>query len=140
MHAFTACYIAARRAACATSRCIRAALAAALTPLLEKNPTKIASFSLPLVFSMTRLIVLAFAIALLRQIWRAGIVAWPEATLAISVVLALPILAAIERATPTEVMDLAKALVGRFGAGAARTVATVFGSEPSKYDDHREDT
>lgn len=140
MHAFIACCTAVRRGAIVTSHCIRDGLAAVLTPLLEKNPTKIASFSLPLVFSMTRLIVLAFAIALLRQIWRAGIVAWPEATLAIAVVLALPILTAIEHAAPADVLELAKVLVGRFGEGAARNVASAYASDPSKYDDHREDT
>ena len=60
---------------------------------------------------MSRVIVLAFAIGELRQMWRAGIAGWPEATLAIAIVLALPLLGAIERARPADVMELAKTLV-----------------------------
>jgi hypothetical protein len=62
-----------------------------LSPFLEKNPLKTFMLDVPVVFSMSRLIVLAFAIALLRQIWRAGIAGWPDATLSIAIVVALPV-------------------------------------------------
>jgi hypothetical protein len=114
---------------------------ALLTPLLEKNVVKTLAFDAPFVFSMSRVIVLAFAIGELRQIWRAGIAGWPEATLAIAIVLALPLLGALERARPSEVLELAKTLISRFGIGGVRPMASVYAPkrEPSKFDDHRED-
>jgi hypothetical protein len=112
---------------------------ALLTPLLEKNVLKTLALDIPVVFSMSRVIVLAFALAMLRQIWRAGIAGWPDATLAIAIVLALPILAAIERASPADALELAKTLLGRFGVGAVRPAGSVYATEPSKYDDHRAD-
>ena len=102
-----------------------------LTPLLEKNVLKTITFDIPVVFSMSRVIVLAFAAAMIRQIWRTGISAWPDATLAIAVVLALPIVGALDRAKPLDVLSVAKTLLGRFGVGS--------GTEPSKFDDHRAD-
>ena len=95
---------------------------------------------LPFVFSMSRLIVLAFAAAMLHQAWLAGIAGWPEATLSIAIVLALPILGALERARPADTIALAKALLGRFGTGATRHAGSLFGHEPSKFDDHRDDS
>src|SRR5439155_27338276 len=65
-------------------RAVSAVLVAVVTPLLEKNPVKIASFAHPLVFSMARLIVLAFAVGVLHEMWYAGVAGWPEATLAIA--------------------------------------------------------
>jgi hypothetical protein len=116
-------------------------LLAVVTPLLEKNLVKTLSLDAPVVFSMSRVIVLAFAVGELRQIWRAGIAGWPEATLAIAIVLALPLLGALERARPAEVLDLAKTLISRFGVGGVRPMASVYAPqrEPSKFDDHRED-
>jgi hypothetical protein len=112
---------------------------AALSPLLEKNALKTLALDVPVVFSMSRVIVIAFAVAILRQIWRAGIAGWPDATLAIAVVLALPLLSAFERVKPQDVVDLANALVSRFGVGSTRPIGTVYAREPSKYDDHRND-
>src|SRR5205823_2916987 len=106
---------------------------------LEKNAVKALSVEAPLVFSMSRLILLGFAIAMLRQIWLAGIAGWPDATLSIAVVLALPILGALERVDPAKTLDVARALLARFGAGAARATGSVYGTEPSKFDDHRKD-
>jgi hypothetical protein len=113
-----------------------------VTPLLEKNVIKTLSFEAPVVFSMSRVIVLAFAIGELRQMWRAGIAGWPEATLAIAIVLALPLLGALERVRPHEVVGLAKALLARFGEGGVRPMASVYDAkrEPSKFDDHRNDS
>jgi hypothetical protein len=120
---------------------LRVLVLAALTPLLEKNVLKTFALDVPVVFSMSRVIVLGFAVGMLRQLWRAGIAGWPEATLAIAIVLALPTLAALERARPVDVLALARALVNRFGTGAVRSVGTVYQAarEPSKYDDHRND-
>jgi len=111
---------------------LRTIALAALTPLLEKNVSKTLALDVPAVFSMSRVIVLAFAVGVLRQIWRAGVAGWPDATLAIAIVLALPILGALDRAQPDQVIDFAKTLIGRFGIGNT-------GQEPSKLDDHRSD-
>ena len=113
------------------------------TPLLEKNASKTMTanhLDVPIVFSMARVIVLAFAIAMLHQAWRAGIAGWPEATLSIAIVLAMPIMSTIEHARPADVIALAKTLVGRFGIGQTREgVTEMFSREPSKLDDHRAD-
>jgi hypothetical protein len=122
---------------------LRTVLFALVTPLLEKNVMKTLHTGTSLVFSMRRVIVLGFAVAMLRQLWHAGVAGWPDATLAVTVVLALPILGALEHVKPAEVVELAKVLVERFGIGATRPWPMVHGpstaTEPSKYDDHRND-
>ena len=117
----------------------RSLLLAAVTPLLEKNVVKTLSLDAPVVFSMSRVIVLAFAAAMLRQIWRAGVAGWPDATVAMAIVLALPLLGAIERVKPADALALARSLIGRFGMGGVRRVASAYAEEPSKFDDHRHD-
>src|SRR5690348_10609577 len=88
-------------------RSILAVLIAVTTPLLEKNPAKTRVHPrVRLVFSMSRAVVLAFACAMLRQIWLAGIAGWPESTLAIAVVLALPLVSALERVRPEQVVAM----------------------------------
>lgn len=114
-------------------RWLRGAMLAALTPLLEKNAIKTLAVDVPLVFSMGRVIVLAFALGMLRHIWHVHVIGWPDATLCIAIVLALPILSALQRVAPERVTDIASLLVSRFGVGHAES------SEPSKYDDHRPD-
>jgi hypothetical protein len=124
------------------SRTLRAVSLAVVTPLLEKNVIKTCSTEVPMVFSMSRVVVLAFAVGILRQIWHAGIAGWPEATLAMAVVLALPVLGAMERVAPERVVELAKSLVGRFGSGGVRDAGIerqMEAGEPSRYDDHRRD-
>jgi hypothetical protein len=113
---------------------------ALVTPLVEKNPLKTVASDAPVVFSMARLIVLAFAVAMLHQMWNGGVEAWPEATLAIAIVLAMPILRALDRVGVGEVLALARVLLGRFGKGAVASPRRAYGVEPSKYDDHRDDS
>ena len=114
---------------------VRAALMAIITPLLEKNPAKaLATPASAFVFSMSRLIVLAFAAAMLRQVWHTGVGGWPDATLSIAIVLALPLLGALDRVSPEQVVALGGALIGRFGIGDVRLPD--FG-EPSRFDNHR---
>jgi hypothetical protein len=123
------------------SQC-RAVALAALTPLLEKNVIKTIALDVPVVFSMSRLVVLTFAVAMLRQLWRVGAAGWPDATLAIAIVLALPLLGALERVDAGDVVALARVLVRRFGVGDVPRTAVPDAhpsSEPSKYDDHRSD-
>jgi hypothetical protein len=118
---------------------VRAALLALVTPLLEKNPVKALAADMALVFSMTRLIWLAFAIACLRQIGVAGVAGWPEATLAIAIVLAPPLLSALERLDARDVLSFGQVLLGRFGLGEARRLASVYAEEPSIHDNHNPD-
>jgi hypothetical protein len=118
---------------------IRHIALAIITPLLEKNVIKTFALDLPVVFSMSRVILLAFAVAMLHQIWLAGVAGWPEATLSVAIVLGLPILGALERVNPADVLELSKIVIARFGEGAARTEGSVYGQEPSKFDDHRKD-
>jgi hypothetical protein len=122
-------------------RAVRLVALAAITPLLEKNVLKTLPIDVPIVFSMSRVVVLAFAVGLMRQLWRAGIAGWPDATLAIAVVLALPLLGALERVAPEHIVDLTRALFERVGVGEARRTSSVYTSdrEPSKLDDHRRD-
>lgn len=121
----------------------RALLLAIATPLLEKNAAKTVaarSLKVPVVFSMARVIVLAFAISMVHQDWSAGVAGWPEATLSIAIVLAMPILSALERVSPAEAVALARAMLGRFGLGDTRRgIENAIGRQPSKHDDHRND-
>ena len=122
---------------------LRAFSLALLTPLLEKSALKIFAVDVALVFSMSRIIVLGFAWALLHQIWRAGVAGWPEATLAIAIVLALPMLGALERVPPEQVLAYTRLLFDRLGNGAVRKVTSAYAGpspEPSKFDDHRDDS
>ena len=112
------------------------------TPLVEKNPAKTLSTSAPVVLSMTRVVVLSFAVTVLRQVWRAGVGGWPDATVSMAVVLALPIVGALERVQPADVVSLAQTLIGRFGQGDVRrawSAPAQQSTEPSKFDDHRSD-
>ena len=77
---------------------------------------------------------MAFAAAAVFRICVAGARTWPEAALDMVIVFALPLLEALERMKPEATVELAKTVVERFGAVAAH------GCEPSKYDDHREDS
>jgi hypothetical protein len=115
-----------------------AVLIAMITPLLEKNPAKaLATPGSAFVFSMSQLIVLAFAAAMLRQVWHTGVNGWPDATLAIAIVLALPLLGALDRASPEQVLALGSAIIGRFGIGEARLSAWSYNGEPNRFDNHR---
>jgi hypothetical protein len=122
---------------------IRALVLAIATPLLEKNAAKTVaarSLKVPVVFSMARVVVLAFAISMVHESWFAGIAGWPEATLSIAIVLTMPILSALERVTPKQAIELAKDMLGRFGVGTTRRgVENLLRREPSKHDDHRDD-
>ncbi len=111
---------------------------AVVSPLTEKNPIKVSSSSAPVILSMSRLIVLAFAVAMVHQLWLAAGLGWPDATLSIAIVLALPMVNALDHARPAQVREVAKALIARFGVGdVARSGGQ--STEPSKYDDHTND-
>ena len=113
---------------------LRTMFFAALTPLLEKNVVKTIGIDVPFVFSMGRVIILAFGLGMLRYLWKADAIGWPEATLSMAIVLALPVFSALDRVTPERVVDLASTLFTRFGIGNGAS------REPSKFDDHRSDT
>ncbi len=125
-------------------RYVRIIILALLTPLFEKNPSKTMTFSrchVPMVLSMARVIVLLFAAAMLYQVRNAGIAGWPEATLCIAIVLAIPVLSAMERVRPEQAVEAMKSVIARFGEGAGRSIASLYPVprvQPSKYDDHRD--
>jgi len=113
------------------------------TPLVEKNPAKVLAVRAPVVLSMARVVVLAFAAAMLHQVWQAGVAGWPESTLAIAIVLALPIVNALDRVSPSDMLALAQTVINRFGEGAVRVTGSIYpvpSVDPSKYDDHRSDS
>jgi len=92
-------------------------LMALVSPFLEKNPQKVLAARVPVVFSITRIVIGAFALALFRQMWVAGIAGWPEATLCIALVFANHIASALEKLPAREVVEFGKAIIGRFGEG-----------------------
>ena len=104
--------------------------ATVLTPVLEKNVVKTLAMDSKLVVSMSRLIVMAFAVVMLKEFWHSGINGWPDAALGIATVLALPIMSSLEHANPDEVLALTRVILAKFGGASA---------EPSKFDDHRTD-
>lgn len=132
----------ARTATARAAELSRVVAVAAITPLLEKNAIKTLAVGVPLVFSMSRIVVLAFAAGMVRQLWKIGISSWPEATLAMTIVLALPMLGALERAAPEQTFDVIKTLIGRFGVGEQRAALSLFRNDlrdPSRYDNHWSD-
>ena len=120
-------------------RALRLTLLVCVTPLMEKNPVKTIGAQVPIVFSMSRLILVAFAVAMFQQIWRAGVVGWPEALVCIAIAWGMPILGGLERMTAKDVVTIITTLLGRFGIGPARGAGSVYSTEPSKFDDHRND-
>jgi hypothetical protein len=124
---------------------LRRVALALVTPLLEKNPVKALAVDAPLVFSMTRLVWLAFAGTVIWEIARSGIGGWPEATLAIAIVVAPPLLGALDHVQPREVLAFAQLLIGRFGTGDVRRLPALYSSpngtstEPLGRDNHRLD-
>ncbi len=99
-----------------------------ITPVLEKSAVKTLAMDSPIILSMSRLIAVGFAGVMLKHFWHGGINGWPDATLGIATVLALPVMNAIQRANPDEVVALTRVLLARIGT-----------PEPSKFDDHRSD-
>lgn len=87
----------------------------AITPVLEKDGLRTLALDSTLVVSMSRLIVVAFAGVMLREFWHTGIDGWPDATLGIATVLALPLMNAMSRANPEEVLALMRILLARMG-------------------------
>ena len=116
----------------------RAVLFAVLSPLAEKNPARFAMVDTPFVFSMSRVIVACFSYGMFRQLQYAGIAGWPEATLCIALVYAIPILDALSKVSPQEVLAFGKAIIDRLGIGEVRQVGNLMDPRlPSKHDDER---
>ena len=112
------------------------------TMFVEKNPFKRLGLNVPVVVSSMRVTLMLFTAADLHRLWTIPVIGWPDAALAIAIVLAHPLVRALERAKPETTVDLMKALFDRFGVGDVARVAArcARGSrEPSKYDDHRHD-
>jgi len=112
-----------------------------LSMVMEKNPQKVLSTQAPISLSMTRIVILAFAVGLFRQMWMAGIAGWPEATLCIALVFSNQLASALDKLPAKDVLDFGKAIVSRFGMGEVRQVGNLYPENlPSKYDDESQDS
>lgn len=98
-------------------RAALAVLATLLSPFAEKNPVKALSNVAPIVLSMSRVTVAVFTVVDAYRLATAKTIGWPEATLAIALVFALPILAALSKVSPSEVVAFGAKIVERFGVG-----------------------
>jgi hypothetical protein len=106
-------------------RWIRAIVFVLLSPILEKNASKVLSVDAPVVISMSRCIVAALAWGMFLEIKKAGIVGWPEATFAIGLVYALPILHALDKSKPEDVLAFGRSMLERFGVGETRKIGSI---------------
>jgi hypothetical protein len=88
-----------------------------LSCALEKNPTKLLAIEAPVIFSAGRVVVLALAAAVVRRLWMPAPIGWPDATLGAVVAIALPVLEALRRVQPADVVALAKDVIERLGIG-----------------------
>lgn len=111
-------------------RWLRVVIFVLLTPWLEKNHLKTAHLNVPIAFSMSRVIISFFAWGMYHQMVKAGIAGWPEATLCIALAFALPVLAALEKAKPAEVLEFGKAIIDRFGVGDVRKIGNLYKEDP----------
>jgi hypothetical protein len=113
------------------------------TRLVEKNPATVLAVCAPVVLSMARVVVLAFAAAMVHQVWQARVGGWPESTLATPIVLALLIVNALDPVSPSDIVAVAQVVIERFGEGAVRVTGGIHPApsvHPSTYDDHVSDS
>jgi hypothetical protein len=120
-------------------RLLKSAGLAALTPILEKNAVKVLAHESAVVVSMSRSIVLGFAVVFLRDAWNTGIDGWPDASLGIATVLALPLMNSLERIKPDQLFEVACMVVSKSSSRAVRAIGEEYDNLPSKFDDHRKD-
>lgn len=97
-----------------------------LSPLLEKNPQKVLASRAPVVFSITRIVICAFAIGMFRQMLHAGVVSWPEVTLCVALIFSNHIAAALEKLPAADVVAFGRAIVDHLGVGDARTIGSLY--------------
>lgn len=96
---------------------MRSAGAFIISPLAEKNPIKTYSSCAPIVLSMSRIAVATFVVVDAIRLAHAVAIGWPEATLAIGLVFALPVLRALDKVSPHEVLAFGSIMMNRFGVG-----------------------
>jgi hypothetical protein len=102
-------------------RTLLTVLAVLLSPFAEKNPVRALSSIAPIVLSMSRITVAVFTAVNAYRLAIAPAIGWPEATLAIALVFALPVLAALSKLSPGEVVAFGTKIVERFGVVARRS-------------------
>jgi hypothetical protein len=88
-----------------------------ISPLAEKNPLKSMSSIAPIVLSMSRITVAVFTCVVASRIAYATTIGWPEATLAMAIIFAIPVLRALDKVSPQEVISFGTKIVERFGVG-----------------------
>lgn len=115
---------------------VLAILAAVLSPVMEKNPVKLMSAVTPFVFSMSRISVAVFTAVDAYRIAMAQSIGWPEATLALGCMFAIPLLRALDKVSAQEALAFGTEIVKRFGVGdAAPPHAGMDSNEEGAYHD-----
>jgi hypothetical protein len=113
-----------------------------LSPLIEKRGPGPYDGAGPWMLSMKRVIVVLFAGVCAGQIAATGVVGWPMATLSVAIVVALPLMTALEAMPPHAALELAEHVIARLGVGSTGGTGAApahRAPEPSKWDDHRID-
>ena len=98
-------------------------LLAVTTPPVEWNAANLVTIRAPIVLLTGRLVAVGFTVALLHQIWYAGVGGWLDATFSLSAVVALHIVGEPKRVSLADVVSLGGASLTRFCARRARTIA-----------------
>lgn len=96
---------------------MRSAAVFVISPLAEKNPVKMYASEAHVVLSMSRIAVATFLVVDAIRLAHVTAIGWPEATLAIGIVFALPILRALDKVSPHEVLAFGAGIISRFGVG-----------------------
>ncbi|MDP1859697.1 MAG: hypothetical protein Q8K82_13560 [Gemmatimonadaceae bacterium] len=93
-------------------------LAFLVSPISEKNATKVLASFAPIMLSGSRVTVAVFAYVMAKRLLETKTaMGWPESTIVLGLIFALPILAALEKVSPQDVVAFGEKIVGRFGLG-----------------------
>jgi hypothetical protein len=98
-------------------RALQQFAATVLSPIAEKNPVKALSSIAPVVLSGSRITVGVFTAVDAYRLAHAATIGWPEVTLAIALVFALPVLAGLSKVAPAEAIAFGEKILDRFGVG-----------------------
>jgi hypothetical protein len=100
-------------------------LAFLLSPWLEKNPMKLLTWLSPIMLSCARITVSVFTYVMARRLLDTKTaIGWPEMIGMIGLVFALPILAALEKVSPQDVIAFGAKIIERFGVGGVAQADT----------------
>lgn len=101
-------------------------LAFIVSPISEKNPVKVLSSFAPIMLSGSRITVAVFTYVIARRLLETKVaIGWPESTMVLGLIFALPLLAALEKMSPADVVAFGTKIVERFGIGDVAQAAFV---------------